>query len=281
MIKFEKIADLNTHLEKLNQEGFKIGFIPTMGALHKGHLSLIERAKQDNTKTVCSIFVNPTQFTNQNDLLNYPRTIDADIKLLESADCDILFNPDVKEIYPKPVNTFFNFGFLEDVMEGRYRKGHFNGMAVVVNRLFEIVKPHFAYFGEKDYQQLVFVKMLVRMMELPIQIIGCPIIRENDGLAMSSRNIHLSPQEKKDALIISQTLFKAKELVNKMTVEELKSYSINNLKIHPAIDLEYFEIAECNYLKPIKTWQDSPYIRAFIALKIGTTRLIDNIELVP
>jgi|ERR1035437_6572458 pantoate--beta-alanine ligase len=281
MIKFEKIADLNTHLEKLKQDGFKIGFIPTMGALHKGHLSLIERAKQDNAKTVCSIFVNPTQFTNQNDLLNYPRTIDADIKLLESANCDILFNPDVKEIYPKPVNTFFNFGFLEDVMEGRYRKGHFNGMAIVVNRLFEIVKPHFAYFGEKDYQQLVFVKMLVRMMELPIQIIGCPIIRENDGLAMSSRNIHLSPQEKKDALIISQTLFKAKELVNKMTVEELKSYSINNLKIHPAIDLEYFEIAECGYLKPIKTWQDYPSIRAFIALKIGTTRLIDNIELVP
>ena len=196
MIKFEKIEALNNHLDELRKGGFKIGFIPTMGALHKGHLSLIDRAKEDNVKTVCSIFVNPTQFTNKNDLLNYPRTIEADIKLLESADCDILFYPDVKEIYPKPVNTFFNFGFLEDVMEGRYRKGHFNGMAIVVNRLLEIVKPDSAYFGEKDYQQLVFVKMLVRMMELPIKIIGCPIIRESDGLAMSSRNVHLNPQEK-------------------------------------------------------------------------------------
>ena len=281
MIKFEKIEALNNHLDELRKGGFKIGFIPTMGALHKGHLSLIDRAKEDNVKSVCSIFVNPTQFTNKNDLLNYPRTIEADIKLLETADCDILFYPDVKEIYPKPVNTFFNFGFLEDVMEGRYRQGHFNGMAIVVNRLFEIVKPDFAYFGEKDYQQLVFVKMLVRMMELPIKIIGCPIIRESDGLAMSSRNVHLNPQEKKDALIISQTLFKARELVKTISLDELKSYAINNLKSNPSIDLEYFEIAEGTYLKPVKTWQDSPSIRAFIALKIGSTRLIDNIELVP
>jgi pantoate--beta-alanine ligase len=280
MLVFDKIEALNNHLDNLRKDGFKIGFIPTMGALHKGHLSLIERAKEDKVITVCSIFVNPTQFTNQNDLLNYPRTIEADIKLLESADCDILFYPDVKEIYPKPVNTFFNFGFLEDVMEGKYRKGHFNGMAIVVNRLFEIIKPDFAYFGEKDYQQLVFVKMLVRMMELPIQIIGCPIIRENDGLAMSSRNVHLSPQEKKDALIISQTLFKAKELVNKMTINDLRGWVILHFINKPGIDLEYFEIAECNYLKPIKSWEDSSSIRAFIALKIGSTRLIDNIELI-
>ena len=285
MLKFETIINLDNHLEKLRKEGFKIGFIPTMGALHKGHLSLIEKAKADKAITVCSIFVNPTQFNNANDLLNYPRTLEADIKLLESISCDVLFIPSVQEIYPEPIKTFFNFGSLETTMEGAYRKGHFNGMATVVNRLFEIVKPDFAYFGEKDFQQLTIVKMLVKMQNLPIKIIGCETLREEGGLAMSSRNIHLSPKEREDALIISQTLFKAKELFQTMTIQELKTWAINNLTKNPSIELEYFEIADSETLQPLmikpdgtKSRQDSK-IRAFIALKIGKTRLIDNLEL--
>jgi pantoate--beta-alanine ligase len=281
MLKFETVIDLNDHLETLRKEGFKIGFIPTMGALHKGHLSLINRAKEDNLISVCSIFVNPTQFNNPDDLKNYPRTLEADIKLLESVNCDVLFFPSVQEIYPHPVKTYFNFGRLETVMEGAFRKGHFNGMATVVNRLFEIVKPDFAYFGEKDFQQLTIVKMLVKMQALPIKIIGCETLREEGGLAMSSRNIHLSPQEREDALIISQTLFKAKELFKAMPIEELKDWAIKNLTKNPAIELEYFEIADADTLQPliINIRNQESNIRAFIALKIGKTRLIDNMEI--
>jgi pantoate--beta-alanine ligase len=280
MLKFETVIDLNDHLEKLRKEGFKIGFIPTMGALHKGHLSLINRAKEDNLISVCSIFVNPTQFNNPDDLKNYPRTIEADITLLESVTCDVLFFPSVREIYPHPIKTFFNFGRLETVMEGAFRKGHFNGMATVVNRLFEIVKPDFAYFGEKDFQQLTIVKMLVKMQSLPIKIIGCETLREEGGVAMSSRNIHLSPKEREDALIISQTLFKAKELAKTMTAQELKSWAINNLTTNPSSELEYFEIADAETLQPISNLKASTSkIRAFIALKMGKTRLIDNLEL--
>src|ERR1039458_4280687 len=280
MLKFETIINLDNHLEKLRKEGFKIGFIPTMGALHKGHLSLIEKAKADKAITVCSIFVNPTQFNNANDLLNYPRTLEADIKLLESISCDVLFIPSVQEIYPEPIKTFFNFGSLETTMEGAYRKGHFNGMATVVNRLFEIVKPDFAYFGDKDFQQLTIVKMIVKMQNLPIKIIGCETMREEGGLAMSSRNVLLSPNERGDALIISQTLFKAKELFQTMPIQELKTWAINNLTKNPSIELEYFEIADAESLKPISNFKSyDSKIRAFIALKIGKTRLIDNMEL--
>ncbi len=284
MLKFDTITDLNNHLEKLRKDGFKIGFIPTMGALHRGHLSLIERAKQDKVITVCSIFVNPTQFTNANDLKNYPRTMDADSSLLDGANCDILFAPSVEEIYPHPSKTFYNFGFLETPMEGIHRKGHFNGMATVVNRLFEIVKPDFAYFGEKDFQQLTIVKMLVKMQALPIKIIPCETLREKGGLAMSSRNIHLSSKEKEEALIISQTLFKVKELLPTTPFDELRYWAINNLTKNPNIQLEYFEIADAETLKPIKDGITNPdqlnsKIRAFIALKIGQTRLIDNLEL--
>ena len=280
MLKFETIIDLDNHLEKLRKEGFKIGFAPTMGALHKGHLSLFNRAKVDHVITVCSIFVNPTQFNNANDLLNYPRTLEADIKLLESISCDVLFIPSVQEIYPEPIKTFFNFGSLETTMEGAYRKGHFNGMATVVNRLFEIVKPDFAYFGDKDFQQLTIVKMIVKMQNLPIKIIGCETMREEGGLAMSSRNVLLSPNERGDALIISQTLFKAKELFQTMPIQELKTWAINNLTKNPSIELEYFEIADAESLKPISNFKSyDSKIRAFIALKIGKTRLIDNMEL--
>ena len=197
--------------------------------------------------------------------------------LLESIGCDVLFFPTVQEIYPHPPKTFFNFGSLEVPMEGIHRKGHFNGMATVVSRLFEIVKPDFAYFGEKDYQQLTIVKMLVKMQALPIKIIGCGTFREADGLAMSSRNIHLSSQEKEAALIISQTLFKAKELAKTLSLEEVKNWAIANLAKNPAIELEYFEIADAETLQPITN--SSSKKRAFIALKIGTTRLIDNLEI--
>ncbi len=278
MLKLETVIELNNHLEKLRKDGCRIGFIPTMGALHKGHLSLIEKAKTNKVVTVCSIFVNPTQFTNANDLMNYPRTLDADVSLLESIGCDLLFYPSVQEIYPQRSNTFYNFGWLETPMEGIHRKGHFNGMATVVNRLFEIVKPDFAYFGEKDYQQLTIVKMLVKMQGLPIKIIPGETLREKNGLAMSSRNIHLSDNEREDALIISKTLFKVKELAQMMPVPELKNWAIANLTKKPAIELEYFEIADAETLQPIVDHPASK-MRAFIALKIGKTRLIDNLEI--
>ncbi|MEI6815826.1 MAG: pantoate--beta-alanine ligase [Bacteroidota bacterium] len=280
MLKFDTVETLNAYLQELKNDGCKIGFIPTMGALHQGHLSLINRAKEDKVKTVCSVFVNPIQFNNSNDLKNYPRTLDADVDLLESVGCDALFFPSVDEIYPNKVNTFYNFGYLETTMEGAHRKGHFNGMAVVVKRLFDIVKPDFAYFGEKDYQQLTIVKMMVKMLNLPIRIVGCPIIREADGLAMSSRNVHLSAQEKTDAVLISQTLMEAKEMIKTKSMHEVKEWAINNLKSNPAIELEYFEIADGTYLKPVIDKMDGESIRAFIALKIGKTRLIDTMELI-
>ena len=194
---FKTIPELKNYLSKVKSTGSSIGFVPTMGALHQGHISLIKQACNENSKVVCSIFVNPIQFNNKEDLIKYPRNTDADIKVLQENNCDILFLPDNEEMYPEPVTTIYEFGQLDKVLEGKFRAGHFNGVAIVVKKLFDIVEADKAYFGEKDYQQLAVIKELVKKINIPIDIIPCPTLRESDGLALSSRNIRLSEHERR------------------------------------------------------------------------------------
>jgi pantoate--beta-alanine ligase len=252
-----------------------------MGALHAGHTSLISKGKQENGLMVASIFVNPTQFTEQSDLVNYPRTLDNDALLAEKAGCDLLFVPEVSEIYPDAAPKLLNidFGLLEKYMEGAFRPGHFKGMATVVKRLFDIVQPDRAYFGEKDFQQLAVVRLMVQMLHIPIEIIGCPTIRENDGLAMSSRNIRLSPSEREASIIISKTLTEAQQNKKILSPEAIKVQAINHLKASSLIDVEYFELVDAESLTPVHSWSDSNNVRACVAVRLGNTRLIDNIAL--
>jgi pantoate--beta-alanine ligase len=250
-----------------------------MGALHTGHLSLIECSKKQTDVTVVSIFVNPTQFNDPKDLAKYPRTVDEDIEKLETVKADILFLPDVQEIYPEPDTRVFDFGNLDKVMEGKYRKGHFNGVAQVVSKLFDIVLPNKAFFGLKDFQQYVIIKELVRkyMPQTGIEIIGCPIIREKDGLAMSSRNMLLSAEQRNNAALISQTLFKAKDLAKKLQVDEVKKFVIETINENPFLEVEYFEIVDDTFLQTINSWSEKKSKVGCIAVYCGEIRLIDNI----
>lgn len=274
---FEDKSGLQKSIQEIRNTEKSIGFVPTMGALHKGHISLIKQSLLENDVTVCSIFVNPTQFNNPNDLLRYPRTIKEDLELLKEAGCNCVFVPSVEEIYPEPDTRIFDFGNLDKVMEGRYRPGHFNGVAQVVSRLFEIVKPHKAYFGEKDFQQLAIIKALTRQLNLPVKIIPCPIIREKDGLAMSSRNKLLSIEHRKSAALISKTLFEAVKR-KFMSVQELVHWVINAVNSDNNLRVEYFEIVDFDSLKPIVTWEDSHKPIGCIAVYAGDVRLIDNIR---
>jgi pantoate--beta-alanine ligase len=277
----ETISGLNKLLNPTTNQSLKIGFVPTMGALHKGHISLIEKAKTENDIVVSSIFVNPTQFNDIKDLQNYPRTWDADVEKLKNAGCDILFAPSVSEIYPEgePKLLDISFGKMENTMEGKFRTGHFKGMATVVHRLFDAVKPTIAYFGEKDFQQMSIVKKMVQLLNLDIAIKGCETIRENDGLAMSSRNIHLTDDERKEAAIISQVLFEAQKNTGKLSVHDTLKTATNRLNSSKLINLEYFEIVDSTSLQPITNWADAAEKRACVAVRIGKTRLIDNIAL--
>jgi pantoate--beta-alanine ligase len=280
MLVFNTVKKLKEHLSTPRQNKKSIGFVPTMGALHNGHISLIQQAFQENDITVCSIFVNPMQFNNKNDLEKYPRDVEKDIHMLENSGCDIVFNPSVKEMYPEPIKSKYNFGSLENVMEGKYRPGHFNGVAVVVKRLFDIVEPNLAYFGEKDFQQLAVIKKLKEIENLDIKIIGCPIIRENDGLAMSSRNTRLNKNERREAPFVYKTLLEAKDqLLNNTTVEDVKKFVIKQFDRNPNFRLEYFEIAEPKDLKPVHIIQKHDKARLFIAAYLGEIRLIDNLEI--
>lgn len=258
-----------------------IGFVPTMGALHLGHLSLMEKAAKENDILICSIFVNPTQFNNQEDLEKYPRHAEKDITLINDTfnkhENIIVFLPDVKEIYPQPSLKSYNFGNLSLVMEAQHRPGHFDGVGMVLERFFEILQPTKAYFGEKDFQQLAVVRNLVNQLQLPVQVVGCPIVREENGLAMSSRNERLSPEQKKQAANIFKFLLYAQEQARKLTVAEVKNNFINAIKNIPALQLEYFEIADGNNLLPISNWNETSYCVAFVAVFIGNVRLIDNI----
>jgi pantoate--beta-alanine ligase len=276
---FNKINNLEKQLNLISKEK-TIGFVPTMGALHKGHLSLIKKAKKENDIVVVSIFVNPTQFDNAEDLKKYPKTLNKDLELLKSVNCDYVFTPNVSEIYQNDINAnSFNFGGIENEMEGKFRKGHFDGVGTIVKRLFEIVKPNKAYFGEKDFQQLQIIKKLTEIENLPIEIIGCEIFREKDGLAMSSRNTRLTKEQREAAPFIYKTLKKARKKFGTKNAEEVTKWVTKKFKKHPILELEYFIIADENTLKesPIKDKNSNQ--RAFIAVYAGDIRLIDNLAL--
>jgi pantoate--beta-alanine ligase len=262
----------------LRENGQSLGFVPTMGALHEGHLSLIRRCKLQNNITVVSIFVNPTQFNDKNDLKNYPRTTEKDLDMLRSVGCDMVFMPDVTEIYPVPDTRIFDFGGIDKIMEGKQRPGHFNGVAQVVTRLFDLVKPHRAYFGLKDFQQLAIIKKVVADYHYPVEIIPCPIIRETDGLAMSSRNRLLSADEHSRALLLSQSLFMAKEMKAEYMPAEVIKFVRDRVTSAPGIELEYFEIINGYNLQPVDDWHTVDYIIGCLAARVGKIRLIDNIN---
>ena len=272
------INNLQTILNVKRKEGLSIGFVPSMGALHQGHLSLVETAGQQTGFVVVSIFVNPTQFNDKGDLERYPRNLQQDVDLLASTSCQLVFAPEPEEIYPQPDTRQFSFGLLEEVMEGKSRPGHFNGVAQVVSRLFDIVKPDKAYFGQKDFQQLAIINKMVRILKLPVEIIPCPIIREADGLALSSRNILLSNEQRKAAVHISATLFEAANKAVDLTVEELRNWAIQRINENEFLNTEYFEIVNEVTLQPVKSWDDSCIKIGCIAVQCGKIRLIDNIK---
>ncbi len=277
---FSTIKETSDYLSRQKGQGLRIGFVPTMGALHEGHLSLMRRAKEENDLLAVSIFVNPIQFNNAQDLEKYPRDLAKDRALLEQVGCDVLFAPDADEMYPEPETTVYDFGPLEQVMEGASRKGHFNGVAVVVYKLFEIIEPDRAYFGEKDFQQLAIIKELVRKYKLPVEIVPCPIVREKDGLAMSSRNERLMEDERKIAPKISQILKEAKTKTEELNPAELKIWVTEQFEKEPQFRLDYFEIADDTYLQTVENWNKNTGTMGFVAVFLGNVRLIDNIRFI-
>ncbi|UCH15923.1 MAG: pantoate--beta-alanine ligase [Bacteroidales bacterium] len=274
---FRYKKDIRKKIESF-KPGTTIGFVPTMGALHKGHLSLIECSVKQDDVTIVSIFVNPAQFNDKNDFKNYPKTLDTDLKVLSNAKCDIVFVPSENEMYDKPDHRIFDFGNLGKVMEGKYRPGHFSGVAKIVTRLFDVINPHKAYFGLKDFQQFAIIKKLTEDLKLPVNIIPCPTVRENDGLAMSSRNSLLSAEERKHAALIYSTLFQAKKDSRKYTVGNIKKNVSNTLNEDPYITVEYFEIVNASNLAPVQSWNEPSVKVGCIAAKVGNVRLIDNIN---
>lgn len=277
MLIFTKIAELQDFLNKQRELQKSIGFVPTMGALHQGHISLIETSKNFSDLTVCSIFVNPTQFNDKLDLERYPRTPEADTELLVKAGCDVLFLPNVTEIYPKETKENFDFGHLDHILEGSARPNHFNGVAQVVKRFFEIIKPSKAFFGSKDYQQVMVIKSLVRQMNSPIQIIACPILRENDGLAMSSRNTLLTTPEREAAKIIPYLMKNARKMALEVGVSEAKAWVDKEVKKESLFKLDYFEVCDTETLKILNEVNNPEKTIALIALFVGRIRLIDNL----
>lgn len=275
---FTKVTDISTFLASKRPEGLDIGFVPTMGALHKGHLSLLAYSQQQTDISVCSIFVNPTQFNDKKDLDLYPRMPEADLKLLEDAGCDVVFLPNVEEIYPSDDKRVFDFGYLDTILEGARRPGHFNGVGQVVSVLFDIIKPTRAFFGSKDYQQVLVIKSLVQQLKLNINIVACPILREEDGLAMSSRNMLLSADERKAATFIPDVMQMGLQMKAKgNSVLDIKRAIINLLSKQPIYKLDYFEICDASSLKSISDWKEAKNHVAVIACFVGKIRLIDNL----
>ena len=272
------ISELKQELSACRNAGQSIGFVPTMGALHQGHASLVRRAVAENDIAVVSVFVNPTQFNDKNDLKNYPRDLQADCELLESTGTTYVFAPEVEEMYPEPDTRVFSFAPLDTVMEGGCRPGHFNGVAQIVSKLFYAVEADKAYFGEKDFQQLAIIREMVRTLQIPIEIIGCPIVRESDGLALSSRNMLLTAEERNRALTISRTLFTSLEYAMSHTLSETKSFVEGAINATDGLKLEYYQIVDGNTLQEIANWDDSGYVVGCIALFCGKIRLIDNIK---
>lgn len=279
MIITKTVPEISKHLNGKRNENRTIGFVPTMGALHKGHLSLINESQNKNDITVCSIYVNPTQFNNNEDFDNYPHTIEEDILLLENLKCDYLFLPTYEEMYPSKTNLSFNFGLLESVMEGKHRPGHFNGVALIVSKFFNIIRPDRAYFGQKDFQQLAIIRKLANDLSFGIKIISCPIIRENNGLAMSSRNERLTKNEREEASKIHKSLNLIKDLYHqKKSIQSIKK-NIHEYFENTRIEVEYIEFADSSTLQPIEVADFDREIIVCIAVFLGNVRLIDNMIL--
>lgn len=275
-----KTSDLQAIIEQFKNDGKSIGLVPTMGALHKGHLSLVKNSISNNDITVVSIFVNPTQFNNPNDLASYPRTVDKDLELLQTIGCDIVFAPEADDIYSKSeTDSRFEFDFegLDMVMEGKFRPGHFNGVVQIVSKLFDLVRPNRAYFGEKDFQQLAIIRLMTRRYNLPIEIVPCPIVREDSGLALSSRNSLLKDIEKQVASHIYAVLDESRQFVPQTEVEELKQCAIAAIEQKPELKVEYFDIVDGHTLKSIVKWDECDYVVGCITVFCGNVRLIDNI----
>jgi len=268
--------DLSAYLLDLKSQGDTVGFVPTMGALHQGHLSLIDIARASCDTVVCSIFVNPTQFNDPKDLEKYPRPVEADIEKLKTEGCDVLFLPSTDEMYAANETWHIDLGYLENILEGEFRPGHYQGVTQIVKKLFDVVTPDKAFFGQKDYQQVMVINKMVEIFKMPVEIIMCPILREADGLAMSSRNIHLSATERKQSLALSQSLLDAKRNFTMSTLEALEQHSAAFLENKEGIKLEYFKICNANTLLPAKS-KDEDGLVALGAAKVGATRLIDNI----
>jgi pantoate--beta-alanine ligase len=277
---FKKIVDLQNALFDERKQGKKVGLVPTMGALHEGHASLVRRSVSENDVTVVSVFVNPTQFNDKNDLKNYPRNLEADCELLESCGADYVLAPEVDEMYPTPDTRHFEFPPVSTVMEGAHRPGHFNGVCQVVSRLFYIVRPDRAYFGEKDWQQIAVVKAMVRQLGLGVQIVECDIVRDEDGLARSSRNTLLSPDERAIAPTIFKALKDSLTYAKKHTLKETHDKVVADINKVDGLDVEYFSIVDGNTLQDVANWEDSPYIVGCITVYCGKTpiRLIDHIK---
>lgn len=279
---FRYKKELKNHIESLKNQGKSIGFVPTMGALHQGHLALVKNSLKDNDKTVVSIFVNPTQFDNPDDLKKYPRTFETDMSLLKELSPEIIiFYPDAEDFYDGKIQSeYFDFDGLENEMEGKHRPGHFDGVGTVVKKLFDVVQPDRAYFGEKDFQQLQIIKKLVEKQQMPIEIIPIPIYREPDGLAMSSRNRRLTQHHRAAGPFIYQVLKQSKVLFEKEPIDTVKNFVSKAIEAHPYLELEYFEIAEEQTLKPATKKITGNKYRGFIVVYAGEIRLIDNISLV-
>jgi len=276
---FKTIKSLQQSLSN-NGQNSTLGLVPTMGALHEGHLSIVRRAKEENDQVIVSIFVNPTQFDKKEDLVNYPNTLKADLQALESIGCDYVFTPSIEEVYQEETTSeSFDFEGLDKVMEGEFRTGHFDGVATIVKKLFLITEPDKAYFGEKDYQQLLIIKKMVALDSLPVEIVAAGIYREQDGLAMSSRNIRLSQEQRLAAPEIYQTLLKSKKLFENGDLTKVKSFVKNEFIQNNELNLEYFEITDIESLKSENEITPDTKYRAFIAVFAGKVRLIDNIAL--
>lgn len=272
------IRELQAELSVQKAIGKRVGLVPTMGALHAGHASLVERSVAENDVTVVSIFVNPTQFNDKNDLAKYPRTLDADCQLLQSVGASIVFAPSVEEVYPEPDTRSFSYAPLDTVMEGAFRPGHFNGVCQIVSKLFDMVQPHCAYFGEKDFQQLAIIREMVRQMNYSFEIVGCPIVREVDGLAMSSRNTRLSAEERATALNISRILFESQEYAETHTLAETKAFVEEGIAAVDGLRLEYYEVVDDRSLQTVHAWDEAEGIVGCITVFCGEVRLIDNIR---
>ncbi|MDR0794764.1 MAG: pantoate--beta-alanine ligase [Tannerella sp.] len=278
MIIVKTAKQLKHFITNEKRAGRSIGFVPTMGALHEGHLSLVKNCIKANDICVTSIFVNPTQFNDRQDLVNYPRTMEKDCLLLESSGCDYIFTPSENEMYPEPDIRVFDLGYVTTVMEGASRPGHFNGVAQVVSKLFDMVEPDKAYFGEKDFQQVAVIREMVKRLDIGVQIIACPTVREKDGLAFSSRNARLTTEQRQIAPVIAATLKESLTFVPKKTIQEVAQWVINTLQSEPLLRVDYFEIVDGKRLLPLQDWMECEEPVGCIAVFCGEVRLIDNIN---